>query len=291
MVEFAFGVHMDSVQDSFLKILNDKVSANGYNYLASVFEEKYADGKGNVIANVGDDEAIFNRLFGGELYIDVDGTPTPVTVMIQRKDVDGTANGDSYAGGSGCEYSLFISVPSQNQGETATVYAVSYTCKNNGDEAGVFYQLGQLYEGTAPVEDYDGVKDGAFDVDSWKASPNIYDLGYGLTYKIGYAQGNHFEIMKSLSELMSARDSEFGNKINGNPLFKNVYNIVKANPDSQDPAIVNLRNAWNDIEPYFVIYNNGGTIWYDSNGCTRGEILPYIVHLGDAYDYYLQVHG
>ena len=291
MVEFAFGVHMDSVQDSFLKILNDKVSANGYNYLASVFEGKYADGKGNVIANVGDDEEIFNKLFGGELYIDVDGTPTPVTVMIQRKDVDGTANGDSYAGGSGCEYSLFISVPSQNQGGTATVYAVSYTCKNSGDEAGVFYQLGQLYEGTAPVEDYDGVEDGAFDVDSWKATAKEYDLGYGLTYKIGYAQGNHFEIMKSLSELMSAKDSEFGNKINGNPLFKNVYNIVKANPDSQDPAIVNLRNAWNDIEPYFVIYNNGGTIWYDSNACTRGEILPYIVHLGDAYEYYLQVHG
>ena len=291
MVEFAFGVHMDSVQDSFLKILNDKASANGYNYLASVFEEKYAGGEGNVIANVGDDEEIFNKLFGGKLYIDIDGTPTPVTVMIQRANVDNSPNGDSYAGGSGCEYSLFISVPSQNQGETATVYAVSYTCKNSGDEAGVFYQLGQLYEGTAPVEDYDGVEDGAFDITQWKASPNTYDLGYGLVYKIGYEQGNHFEIMKSLSELMSAKDSEFGNKINGNPLFTNVYNIVKANPDSQAPEIVNLRNAWNDIEPYFVIYNNGGTIWYDSNSCTRGEILPYIIHLGDAYEYYLQVHG
>ena len=112
-----------------------------------------------------------------------------------------------------------------------------------------------------------------------------------MTYKIGQPQGNHFEMMSSLSELMSAKDSEFGNKINGNPLFTNVYNIVKANPNSQAPEIVNLRNAWNDIEPYFVIYNNGGTIWYDSNSCTRGEILPYVIRLGDAYEYYLQVHG
>ena len=291
MVDFAFGVRMDSVQDGFLQILNDKTSANGYNYLTSVFEQKYASGQGNVIANVGEDEAIFDTLFGGKLYVDVDGVQTPVTVMIQRKDIDGTANGDSYAGGSGCEYAIFISVPSQNQGETATVYAVAYTCKNSGTDAGEFYQLGQLYEGTAPVENYGGVEDGAFDVDKWKASPKEYNLGNGLVYKIGYEQGNHFEIMKSLSELMSAKDSEFGNKINGNPLFRNVYNIVKANPDSQAPEIVNLRNAWNDIEPYFVIYNNGGTIWFDSNSCTRGEILPYLVHLGDAYDYYLQVHG
>lgn len=294
MVEFSFGVRMDSVQDGFLQILNDKVSANGYNYITQVFDQLYASGGGDVIANVGEEgEAIFERLFGGKLYVDVDGVQTPVTVMIQRKDVDGTANGDSYSGSgpSGCEYSIYISVPSQNQGETATVYAVSYTCKNSGADAGEFYQLGQLYEGTAPVEDFGGVSNGAFDVDKWKATAKEYDLGNGLTYKIGYAQGNHFEIMKSLSELMSARDSEFGNKINGNPLFKNVYNIVKANPNSQDPAIVNLRNAWNDIEPYFVIYNNGGTIWFDSNRCTRGEILPYLVHLGDAYDYYLQVHG
>ena len=259
-----------------------------------MFNDKYAQTGSNVIANVGSEKEIFNNLFGGDLYVDVNGVKTPVTVMIQRKDVDGTANGDRYSGSgapSGCEYSLYISIPAQNEGGKATVYAVSYTCKNTGADAGTWYQIGQLYEGTANVSDYGGVDDGAFDANSWKASPKEYNLGNGLVYKVGYQQGNHFEIMKSLSELMSARDSEFGNKINGNPLFKNVYNIVKANPNSQDAAIVNLRNAWNDIEPYFVIYNNGGTIWYDSNKWTRSEILPYIVHLADAYDYYLQVHG
>ncbi|MBR3864299.1 MAG: hypothetical protein IKJ19_04180 [Clostridia bacterium] len=294
MVDFRFGVQMDSVYDGFLKILNDKISNSGYNYLAQVFNDKYAQTGSDVIANVGEEKEIFNNLFGGDLYVDVNGVKTPVTVMVQRKDVDGTANGDSYSGSgapSGCEYSLYISIPSQNEGDKATVYAVSYTCKNTGEDAGTWYQIGQLYEGTANVSDYGGVEDGAFDANSWKASPKEYNLGNGLVYKVGYQQGNHFEIMKSLSELMSARDSEFGNKINGNQLFKNVYNIVKANPNSQDPAIVNLRNAWNDIEPYFVIYNNGGTIWYDSNKWTRSEILPYIVHLADAYDYYLQVHG
>ncbi len=128
-------------------------------------------------------------MFGGKLYVEIDGVQTPVTVMIQRKDVDGTANPESHGtrGPGGCEYSLYISVPSQTQGGTATVYAVSYTCKNSGADAGEFYQLGQLYEGTAPVVDYGGVNDGAFDVDKWKASPNEYDLGNGLTYKIGYA--------------------------------------------------------------------------------------------------------
>ncbi len=294
MVDFRFGLKMDSVYDGFLKILNDKISENGYYYLAQVFNDKYAQTGSDIIANVGAEKEIFDRLFGGNLYVDINGTQTLVTVMIQRKDVDGTTNGDSYSGSgtpSGCEYSLFISIPSQNAEEKATVYAVSYTCQNTGASTGTWYQIGQLYEGTADIADYGGVEDGAFDANSWKASPKEYNLGNGLVYKVGYEQGNHFEIMKSLSELMSARDSEFGNKINGNPLFTNVYRVVKGNQYSNDPAIVNLRNAWNDIEPYFVIYNDGGTIWYDSNRCTRSEILPYLVHLADAYDYYLQVHG
>ncbi|MBO5789769.1 MAG: hypothetical protein J6R40_01290 [Clostridia bacterium] len=293
MVNFHFGLQMDSVYDGFLKILNDKISENGYYYLADVFDEKYAKTGSNVIANVGDELEIFNNLFGGPLYVDVDGTQVPVTVMVQRKDVDNTANGDSYSprGDSGCEYSVFISIPSLMEGQNATVYAVSYTCKNTGSEAGVWYQIGQLYEGTAPLVTYDGVAGGAFNVDKWQALPNQYDLGYGLSYKCGYEQGDQFEKMLELKQLMSTQDSSFGNKINGNRLFTNVYNIVKGNPNSEAPEIANLRKAWNDIEPYFVIYNNGGTIWFDGNRWTRAEILPYLVHLIDAYEYYLQVHG
>lgn len=289
MIDFRFGVHMDSVYDGFLRILNDKISDNGYYYLSEVFDTKYAQTQSTVIANVGAEEDIFDRLFGGPLHVDVDGNQIPVTVMIQRKNVDRTANGDSYSvpgGPTGCEYSIYISVPSQTAGGTATVYAVSYTCRSDG----VWYQIGQLYEGTAPVTDYGGVEDGAFNVDGWRASPNEYDLGYGLNYKAGYEQGDQFEKMKTLEELMSAQDSSFGNKINGNPLFKNVYQIVKSNPNSEAPEIVNLRRAWDAIEPYFVIYNDGGTIWFDGNRWTRSEILPYLVHLCDAYEYYLQVN-
>ena len=42
MVNFNFGLHADSVSDGLEKVLNDKISAYGYNYLSEAFNKQYA---------------------------------------------------------------------------------------------------------------------------------------------------------------------------------------------------------------------------------------------------------
>ena len=60
---------MDAIHHQFLVLLNDKNSEYGYNYLANAFDKKYSETGSKVIGNVGDDEAIFNNMFGSNLTI------------------------------------------------------------------------------------------------------------------------------------------------------------------------------------------------------------------------------
>ena len=292
LVNFKFGVKMDSVHDEFITILNDKISDSGYNYLAEVFDEKYAEDGTTVIANVGDDKEIFDKLFGGDLTVNVDGEEKPVTVMIRRDNVDGKSTGDSYSGTAnaptGCEYTVYITVDNlDTPGAPATVYAISYTCGANG----VWYQLAQLYEGTASAKDYDtgtpGVQ-GAFDTATWIANPNSYEVADGITYKVGQEQGDQYDKLKTLEEIMSTNDSDIFNDIDNTRIFKKVYDILVANKNSTDPAIVNLRTAFDNASPYYRNLNNGQEFKVVRE-YTRSEIIPYILAIQEALDYYYQV--
>ena len=295
LIKFQFGIKMDSVQDEFLKILNDKVSTNGYYYLADAFDDKYAEDKSMVIGNIGEDEAIFHNLFGRDLTVDVNGVETPVTVMVQRKDVDKRGNtGDAYSNGpSGCEYTLYITVdPLDSPTGKAIVYVVSYSCKSDG----TWYQIGQLYEGTANKADYDmsnGTYEGAIDVGSWIATQKEYKISDQIYYKVGYTQhGTNYDMLKTVEEIMSTDDRELFNKINNSQILKKVYDVLRANANSEAPEVVNLRAAFDGMTPYINIFNNGQEVKLKDNlTAPRAEFLPYIIKLCEAYDYYLQVHG
>ena len=287
LVTYHFGIRMDAVYDGFLAILNDKVSENGYYYLAEVFNQKYAQDRTTVIGNIGEDKAVFDRLFGEDLTIEVDGVVTPVTVMVQRENVDSRTTGDSYSGGapSGCEYTVYITVDPMNSptGE-AIVYAISYSCKNTGENAGTWYQIGQLYEGTA---DY---TNGVIDVDSWIATPNTYTISNGISYKVGQTQhGTNYDMLKTVEEIMSTDDNEIYNKIDNSGILKKVYDALKSNQNSSSPEVLNLRIAFEELAPYYNNYNNGQQFQMKRES-TRAEILPYIISLCNAYDYYTQVH-
>ena len=124
-ISLDFGVKMDSVQDNFVAILNDTISANGYHYLEEVFNQRYKETGSTVIANVGDDEQVFNNIFGGTPTISIDGKEVPVTIMIQRENVDNYATGDNYGvngGPTGCEYTLYITIDPMNSPTFTTLY-------------------------------------------------------------------------------------------------------------------------------------------------------------------------
>ena len=305
LINFRFGLRMDAVQDEFVKILNDSISQNGYNFLADEFDKKYAEDKTTVIGNIGDDEAIFDRMFGGDLAIDIDGVKTPVTVMISRKNVDGNSgSGDSYGvsgGPAGCEYTLFVTADSLD-GKTATVYAVSYTYKN-----GVWYQIGELYEGTCSTKKYDSEGNMAFDITTWDATPKIYQVTNDISYKVGYEQGTNFDKLDSIEELFSTNDQEFYNAVNNNsakllkPVCNILYSYVHNNgqwiestntANAFNPGYDELLDAFAKIKPYCYIGNGAQEVKLQNvNSLTRAELIPLLEAVQRAYDYYCAVNG
>ncbi len=289
-ISLDFGVKMDAVQDEFLAILNDTISANGYHYLASVFDERYKEDGSTVIANVGDDKAIFDTLFGGTPTINIDGKDVPVTIMIQRDNVDSLATGDNYAVGgapTGCEYTLYITVDPLNSptGE-AMVYAVSYSCGGEGD-TDQWYQLGQLYQGKAPLTTYDSEGNVAFDVDNWTATANEYEFIDGYYYKVGYEQGDQYAKYNTIEQLMSANDQNFYNDIDNSHLLRKVYEIVYNRDNYGKPGYDGLRAAFEKAKPFYNVYNGGQEVKIKREA-TRAELLTYIVAIQTAYEYYNQ---
>ncbi len=291
-ISLNFGRKMDSVQDSFLKLLNDTISEYGYHYLEDAFNQQYAKTGSTVIANVGEEAAIFNNLFGGEPTINVNGEQVPVTIMIQRENVDGRNTGDQYGvsgGPAGCEYTLYVTVDAMDSptGE-AMVYAVSYSRGGEGD-TDQWYQLGQLYEGTAPLITYDDEGNVAFDIESWRATANEYEFIDGYYYRVGYEQGDQYAKYKTIEELMSANDQNFYNSVDNSQLLRKVYAIVNNSSNQNKQGYEGLRTAFENAAPFYTVHNGGQEVKIKRQA-TRAELLPYVLAIDHAYDYYTQIN-
>ncbi len=292
LMSFDFGIHMDAVHDEFSELLNDKLSTYGYNYIAEVFNQKYAEDGTTVIANVGEDKEIFNNLFGGELTINVDGQEVPVTVMIRRDNVDNRTTGDDYTSGgpSGCEYTIYITSEALTVGGKPLVYAVSYSNGGVGGSGDTWYQLGQLYEGTAPTMVYDDAGNLAFDTTEWTATPNEYEFVDGKSYKVGYEQGDQYDKLKTLEQIMSANDQDVYNDIDNSQILRKVYAVVHSSSNYNRAGYEALKQAFERAAPFYNIYNNGQEVKVKREA-TRAELVPYMIAIQNAYDYYNQVNG
>lgn len=306
MVKFDFGMRLTSVQDGLAGILND---ADSYEYLVKAFDEKYAETGQTVIGNVGDDAHIFDNLFGSDLTVDVNGVEKPVTIMIARENVDGKDTGDTFSGNSslsGCEYTIYVTVDDlDNPGGQATVYAVSYTKGADGQ----WYQIGQLYQGTSTVQDYDSTTDtyeGAFDVDSWKADKMTYTVFGTLSYEVAnpYAQPEYQG--DTIEELMSAEINDFRNKTDTiKDTLKAICNIVYSYSsnngsytesvnlgNSSKPGYAALKSAFEELKPYCEINNGAQDVRITKvEGLTRADLIRMLEQLETAYEYYLAVNG
>ena len=302
LVNFKFGLHMDSVGDEFLKILNDKTSRYGYYYLASAFEEQYAETGKTYLGNIGDDEEVFTNLFGPDIHIDIDGVPTPVTIIVSHRNVDGSeSNGDKGAG-NGCEYTVYITTDPLDGGQP-TVYAVSYTCDSNG----VWRQIGELYEGKCNLADYDNQGNDGFDVMSWRAVNKRYDVMDGVYYTLGDPNAHDTGMLTRLEDIMSVKDVNFGNTVNNNarpklfePVCKILYSyanvggkwVESANTSNMyNPGYDILENAFNEMRPYLQINNGGQEVKLKDNlQLSRAELIRIIEKLDRAYEYYKSVN-
>ena len=312
LVNFSFGLTVSSVSDAFLKVLNDKVSDFGYYYLADAFDENYAESESKVLGNVGTDKEIFTNLFGPSITVNVNGVNVPATFLVERRNVDGKSNtGDRYDGNgapSGCEYTVYVTVEDlNNPGGTATVYAVSYTC----DSSGVWYMIGELYEGTCQKTDYDSTTkdyEGGFDVTTWTATQKEYTVINNVTYKVGYTQqGTEYDRYTTIEQLMSKFDQEFYNKVNNNSatflqtVCKTLYSYHHNNgpyiesvnaANVANPGYADLKRAFDRIKPYCLIANGAQEVkLQNANTLSRAELIQILEDIQKSYEYYLAVNA
>ena len=199
----------------------------------------------------------------------------PVTVLVRRDNVDGTNDGDDYSpnGPKGCEYTLYITVDDlTNPGGQSTVYVISYS----SDSSGKWYQLAQLYQGSANKDDYgrvDGVYEGSIDVDSWRASANTYEMADGIV--INKADGNNIERAK----LAQAQ-------------FRNALHLFPTPDSGWTPKVLTysgfyglgIKEIWDMIDEYFVFVKKNGYFDFRRNEQAKYWMYETInEHLRDSF--------
>ena len=282
LVNFHFDIKLDAVHDEFLAVLNSTKDTDSYEYLADVFDKEAAANGSKDITTESHPE-VFEKLFG-DLMVNIDGTEKKASVVIRRENMDNDkTTGDN--GSAGCEYTVYITVEPLTPGTKPTVYAISYSCGADGmgDD---WYQVGELYEGTAPI-----LSDGTIDYKNWIATHKKYTIANGIEYLVGAPNGDQYDIMKTMEQLISAEDQDIFNQIDNTNIFKKVYDIIKKHNGSNDPAVEGLRAAFYDAEKFYVNHNNGQEFKVVRNKYTRAEIIYALKNIQAALDYYNQVYG
>lgn len=286
LVNFHFDIHMDAVHDGFLAVLNDRENGGDYWVLKNALEDVYAE-TGDVSVSTQSHPELFNALFGDDLMVNIDGVVREANIVIRRENLDNdTTTGDNYNsnGPSGCEYTLYITVEPLTPGTQPTVYAIAYS--EGADSMGnLWYQVGELYEGKANVD-----ANGNIDYSSWIATYKGYEIADGITYLVGAPNGDQYDIMKTMEQLISAEDQDIFNLIDNTNIFKKAYDIIQKHPSSTDPAVMGLRNAFYEAEKFYVNHNNGQEFKVVRNKYTRAEIIYAIQNIQKAMDYYYQAY-
>ena len=282
-IDFHFDIKMDAVHDEFLEVLNNSPPGTGYYSLVELFNKLYHEDGTMHICSASHPEMI-ESLFGNTM-VNIDGEEKEAHVLIRRENLDNdTTSGDDYSNGGpkGCEYTLYITVEGLTPGDTVAVYAIAYSigASGMGDD---WYQVGELYEGTAPVND-----EGSIDYTNWKATNKTYEIADGIEYIVGAPNGDQYDIMNTMEQLISAVDQDIFNQIDNTNIFKKVYDIIKRYPNSTDPAILGLKQAFEDASKFYRNLNNGQEFKVVRDKYTRAEIIYALENIQKALDYYYQ---
>lgn len=284
LINFHFDIRLDAVHDEFLAVLNSVADTTSYSYLVSVFENEYAANGSKEITTESHPE-VFANLFP-DLLVNLNGSEQQASVVIRRENMDkDPSSGDNGTGNTGCEYTLYITVEPLTPGTRPTVYAIAYSrgAAEMGDD---WYQVGELYEGTAPI-----LSDGSIDYKNWSATYKNYEIADGIYYIVGAANGDQYDIMKTMEQLISAEDQDIFNQIDNTNIFKKTYDIIMKHQGSTDPAVEGLRAAFYDADKFYNNLNNGQEFKVVRNTYTRAEIIYALKNIQAALDYYSQVYG
>ena len=91
-----------------------------------------------------------------------------------------------------------------------------------------------------------------------------------------------------MEQLISAVDQDIFNDIDNKNIFKKVYDIIKSNGNSTDPAVLGLKKAFEDASIFYRNLNNGQEFKVVRDKYTRAEIIYALKNIQKALDYYYQ---
>ena len=113
--------------------------------------------------------------------LEINGSKTPVTAMIKRENVDGNSSN----GTGGSEMTLYMTADDISDlpwyGGDVDVFVAVYT-KDTAD--GEWYQIGEIFEGKADANAYDGgwfSSADSFNTDTWESTVKYYNVNTGST--------------------------------------------------------------------------------------------------------------
>ena len=89
---------------------------------------------------------------------------------------------------------------------------------------------------------------------------------------------------------MSTNDQDIFNDIDNTGILKDVYNIVYNSQNTSKAGYKNLHDAFVNASPFYNVMNGGQEVKVKRDA-TRAEIIPYILAIQNALDYYNQVNG
>ena len=88
---------------------------------------------------------------------------------------------------------------------------------------------------------------------------------------------------------MSTNDQDIFNDIDNSRILKTVYDIVYSSANTGKDGYLALRDAFLAAAPFYNVMNGGQEVKVKRAG-TRAEIIPYIINIQHALDYYNQVN-
>ena len=295
LVNFQFGVYVEgeteaieAVEDKFLKILN---TPSTYEHLLDILDNKF-DGDpshdwttnyiGNVSGSTGEDSVAVENLFGGQLKIMIGDEPRDATVIIKHQNIDWfERTGDDYVAthpdggvyvGTACEMTLYLTIESLDvPDEYKTVYAIVYTCERDsatGERKSAWYRVGNRYEGTARVVNYEGNWGyGSFQTDSWRTVDGTYQLVdeyyFNIDGKEFYQSGYSYTVPAgwAVTGILHIEDEALVNT------FLSLMGDAKRILDDQTYAgegIERIRLAYERYS-YLCVADGTGTHWFNYN--------------------------
>ena len=161
----------------FNDILNSETISDSLSQLTTQMDD-YNDNdraNGSYIGNVSGaadaDVQLLENLFQENLTLVIEGEETSVTILIKRENIDGSStSGDT----QGREMTIYMTTDSLEQKGSffspskAVVYAAVFTSYDTGE---TWTQMGEMFEGTATVKQYNGRPgSGSFDTDTWRST-------------------------------------------------------------------------------------------------------------------------